>query len=87
MVERTVKVPQGLLNMALTTAMDRPARVRMTMKRMATEATWPTAAPISLSAILPRLWALWRTEAKSTTMSCTAPATTQPMMIHRAPGK
>ena len=41
MVEKTVKVPQGLENMALTTAMDRPARVRIRIKRTATEATPP----------------------------------------------
>ena len=38
-VENTVKVPQGLLNMPLTTAMERPAKVRIRMKRIATEAT------------------------------------------------
>ncbi len=87
MVAKTVKVPQVLSAMALTTAMDRPARVRIRMNSTATEATWPTTLPISDSAMRPRLRPLWRTEAKSTTMSCTAPARTQPMMIQSAPGR
>ena len=87
MVANTVKVPQALSAMALTTAMDRPASVSTRMNSTAQEATWPTVLPISLSAILPRLRPLCRTEAKSTTMSCTAPAMTQPMMIHSAPGR
>jgi|GEM_PF-4361182 len=51
MVANTVKVPQGLLNMALTTAMDSPARVRIRMKSTATEATRPVVRPTSLPAM------------------------------------
>ena len=54
-VEKTVKVPHGLSNMAFTTAIDKPARVRIRMNRMATEATLPATLPISVSAITERL--------------------------------
>ena len=85
-VANTVNVPHGLLNMALTTAIESPASVRIRMNKMATDATLPAALPISLSAITDRLRPLWRTEANSTIMSCTPPASTQPIRIHSAPG-
>ena len=47
MVANTVKVPQGLENMALTTARESPARVRIRMKSTATEATEPVTFPSS----------------------------------------
>ena len=87
MVIKTVNRPHGLSNMAFTTAIDRPASVRIKMKRKAKDATDPATLPTSLSAIEDKLFPLWRTEAKSTTMSCTPPATTAPIRIQRAPGK
>ena len=87
MVEKIVKVAQGLENMALTTAMDRPARVSTRMNRTATDATPPMVELISFEAMFARLCPLCRTEAKRMTISCTAPAMTAPKMIHSAPGR
>ena len=54
---------------------------------IAMERNPPMVLPTSASAILARLWPLCRTEAKSTTMSWTAPARTAPTMIQSAPGR
>ncbi len=87
MVANTMKVPQGLWNRLFTTARDRPARVSSRMNMTATPAVLPATVSTSLAAMVARLWPLCLTEANSTTMSCTAPPMTQPMMIQRAPGR
>ena len=87
MVAPTTKTPQKLSKRAFRTAIDRPASVRMRIKRKANDATIPTALLTSLSAILARLCPLWRMEAKRTTISWTPPPRTQPIMIQRAPGR
>ena len=86
-VAKTVKVAQALSNIALTTAIERPAKVRRRIKRKAKEATRPADLPISFSAIFERLCPLCRTDAKSTIISWTPPAITAPMMIQSAPGR
>lgn len=86
-VARTVKVFTGLMKSALTTARDNPARVNIRMNRIESEAISPARFPISSPAIRERLFPSNLTDAKSTTISWTAPATTAPIRIQIRPGR
>ncbi len=59
----------------------------MRMNRIERDAISPARFPMSSPAIRERLFPSYLTEAKSTTISCTAPATTAPMSIQMRPGR
>ena len=87
MVSPMVTVPQGLSRSAFTTT-SASTEIRMIMiPRMATSATPPATGPISSRAICPSDLPLRRMEAQRMTKSCTAPPSTTPTRIHRAPGR
>ena len=69
MVQKTVNIPHGLLNNALTTDIDNPARVNIKMNNTAKEATLPALLPISFLAIKGKLRPWYLTDAKSDTIS------------------
>ena len=87
MVAPTVKTPHGLSASALTTMTASTANKITMIIRMATRAS-PPAKPFSSSrTICPSDLPSRRIEETRMTRSCTAPPSTTPMRIHKAPGR
>ncbi len=87
MVAKTVAVDQALWAMALTTTSASTA-IRITMmKSVPTIAAEAPNFPSSSRARWARLRPSRRVEQKSTSMSCTQPASTAPTRSHSVPGR
>ena len=86
-VAAIVNVPHGLPFKALTTTSATTASSTIMMSRTVISAVNPPMFPISSRAIWPRDFPSRRMEQNRITKSCTAPPSTQPMMIQSAPGK
>ena len=86
-VQAMVNVPHGLSASAFTTSSPSPASATVMMNRTAMEAETPATGPTSFLAISASEQPSRRTEATSTTKSCTAPAKTAPIRIQSAPGR
>ena len=71
---------------ALTTTKPRPARAMTTMNRMAADTTTAAGLPSSVRAISASDLPPRRTDAASTSMSCTAPARQTPITSQSKPG-
>ena len=82
-----VTVPHGLSRSAFTTT-SASTEIRMIMMpRMETSAVAPATVPISSLAICPSDLPSRRIDAQRITKSCTAPPSTTPTRIQRAPGR
>jgi hypothetical protein len=86
-VAPTVKMPHGLSASAFTTTNASTASKITMIARMAAIAMCPAVVFNSSFTICPSDFPSRRIEQKSTTKSCTAPPSTQPMRIHSAPGR
>ena len=86
MLAAMVKTPQELSLKAFTTANPNPARATRMMKSTATAVVTPARGPSSCRAISATDLPPRRTEANRITTSCTAPANTTPINIHKNPG-
>ncbi len=87
MVMNTAKVPQALRSSAWTTTIDRPAMVMVMMNSIASPVHQPATGPSSDLATSDSDLPWCFIEANSTTVSCTAPPTTQPISSHRKLGR
>src|SRR5262249_42977972 len=87
---RVICIPSARLTSsppsALTTTNPSPARAMTTMNRMAADTTALAHGPSSLRAISASDLPPRRTDAASTSMSCTAPARQTPITSHNRPG-
>ena len=82
-VAKIVNNPQGLSPSALTTTMPTPDSVAITINSVATVAVTPETGPIMFRAIFGSERPSCRTDASSTTKSCTPPARHAPMTIQQ----
>jgi len=87
MVRPMVTVPHGLCCSAFTTTSASTEMRMIMMPSTATSAVAPATGPISSRAMRPSDLPSRRTEAARITKSCTAPPSTTPTMIQRAPGR
>ena len=83
MVLPMVNTPQGLAASAFTTTIPSPASVTSRMNSTSIIETTPANRPISVRATSDSDRPLCRTDATSTTKSCTAPASTAPVRSQR----
>jgi hypothetical protein len=81
-----VKTPHGLFDKAFTTTTPSPANVTSKISSTANIATNPVNSLTSVRATSASDLPLCRTEATSTMKSCTQPASTAPIKIHKNPG-